>query len=314
MSDIRPDPQPSSIPPAGAVDPRLAIEGGAAALPISAPVPKPWRFTLRTFGGRFGFGVALLLVFTALLAPVLAPFSPSAIDLAAELAQPGGAHPLGTAENGIDVLTHVVYGARVSLIVSLFAVLLSAAVGVTLGGIAGYLGGVVDELVMRVVDILLAFPGILLAIFITAVLGPSLANVVFALTVTGWTGYARLVRAQLLTLRERDYVQAARALGASDRRILFRHLLPNAAGPILIQATFAIPGAILAEASLSFLGLGAPPGTASWGSLVDQGTQYLLVAPHIALFQGIAIAITVLGFNFLGDALRDALDPRRRGR
>jgi peptide/nickel transport system permease protein len=165
--------------------------------------------------------------------------------------------------------------------------------------------------IMRVVDVLLAFPGILLAIFITAVLGPSLANVIFALAATGWTGYARLVRAQILSLRERDYVQAARALGASDGRILFRHLLPNAAGPILIQATFAIPGAILAEASLSFLGLGAPPGTPSWGALVDQGTQYLLVAPHVALFPGIAIAIVVLGFNFLGDALRDALDPRK---
>jgi peptide/nickel transport system permease protein len=269
---------------------------------------------LGTTPGRFGLGVACLLIAAAALAPWLAPARPEAIDLAAELAPPGGAHPLGAAENGVDVLAHVLYGARVSLVVSLFAVLLSGIVGVTLGGLAGYLGGLTDEAVMRVVDVVLAFPGILLAIFITAVLGPSLVNVVFALTVTGWTGYARLARAQILTLRERDYVHAARALGARGGRILFRHLLPNAAGPLVVQATFAIPGAILAEASLSFLGLGVPPGTPSWGALVDQGTQYLLVAPHVALFPGLAIALTVLGFNFLGDALRDAIDPRRRSR
>jgi peptide/nickel transport system permease protein len=268
-------------------------------------------FRLTSFGGRFGLSVAGLLVVTAVLAPLLAPYSPYAIDLPNELARPGGGHLLGAGENGIDVLSHVIYGARVSLIVSFFAVGLSAAVGITLGGLAGYAGGFLDNLLMRVVDILLAFPGILLAIFITSVLGPSLANVVFALTFTGWTGYARLTRSLVLSLRERDYVQAARALGAGNARILFRHILPNAAGPLLVQATFAIPGAILAEASLSFLGLGAPPGTPSWGALVDQGTQYLLVAPHVALFPGVAIAVTVLGFNFLGDAVRDALDPKR---
>ena len=265
-------------------------------------------------GGRFGLGVAGLLVLTALLVPVLSPYPPEAIDLAAELATPGSAHLLGAGENGIDVLSHVLHGARVSLVVAFFAVVLSALVGVTLGGLAGYLGGWVDEVVMRVVDVLLAFPGILLAIFITSVLGPSLVNVVFALSFTGWTGYARLTRGQMLTLRERDYVQAARALGSSDARILLRHLLPNAAGPLLIQMSSAFPGAILAEASMSFLGLGAPPGTPSWGALVDQGTQYLLVAPHVALFPGLALALTVLGFNFLGDSVRDALDPRRRGR
>lgn len=271
----------------------------------------PRRFRLRTWGGRFGLFVAGLLVFTAIFAPLLAPARPTDIDLASELARPGGPHLLGAAENGIDVLSHVIYGARVSLWVSFWAVGLSAAIGITLGGLAGYVGGIVEEIVMRIVDVLLAFPGILLAIFITSVLGPSLTNVVIALCVTGWTGYARLVRGLVLSLRERDYVQAARALGAGDGRILFRHLLPNAAGPILVQATFAIPGAILAEASLSFLGLGAPPGTASWGALVDQGSQYLLVAPHVAFFPGLAIAITVLGFNFLGDAVRDELDPKR---
>jgi len=282
----------------------------ASPLAVAAAVPRRG-FRLRTFGGRFGLAVAGGLVLTALLAPVLSPYPPETIDLASELAPPSAAHLLGAGENGIDVLSHVLHGARVSLVVACFAVVLSALIGVTLGGLAGYLGGWVDEGVMRVVDVLLAFPGILLAIFITSVLGPSLANVVFALSFTGWTGYARLARGQMLTLRERDYVQAARALGSGDARILFRHLLPNAAGPLLIQVTSAFPGAILAEASMSFLGLGAPPGTPSWGALVDQGTQYLLVAPHVALFPGLALALTVLGFNFLGDAVRDALDPKR---
>ena len=268
------------------------------------------RACVRSARGRFGLGVALVIFLVAVAAPVIAPTRPAAIDLSAELQPPNIHHPLGTGENGLDVMTHVIYGARVSLWVSIFAVGISAIVGVLLGGMAGYVGGLFDEALMRAVDILLAFPGILLAIFITAVMGPSLANVVFALAVTGWTGYARLVRSQVLTLRERDYVRAAQALGAGHARILARHLLPNAAGPLIVQVTFGIPAAILAEASLSFLGLGAPPGTPSWGSLVDQGTQYLLLAPHIALFPGLAIALTVLGFNFLGDGLRDAIDPK----
>jgi peptide/nickel transport system permease protein len=263
-----------------------------------------------TARARFGAAVALLLVLVAIAAPLISPAKPSEIDLTAELKPPSPQHPLGTGENGIDVLTHIFYGSRVSLLVSLFAVGLSALVGALLGGLAGYAGGLLDEGLMRVVDVLLAFPGILLAIFITAVLGPSLKNVVFALAVTGWTGYARLVRGLVLSLREREYVRAALALGAGHGRILTRHLLPNAAGPLIVQATFGIPAAILSEASLSFLGLGVPPGTPSWGALVDQGTQYLLIAPHVAFFPGLAIAIVVLGFNFLGDAARDALDPR----
>jgi peptide/nickel transport system permease protein len=272
------------------------------------------RGALTSLRGRFGLAVAALLVLTALLAPVLSPSPPEAIDLLAELTPPGPRHLLGAGENGIDVLTHVLHGARVSLTVAFFAVALSALVGSVLGGIAGLLGGLVDEALMRLTDVLLAFPGILLALFITAVLGPSLAHVVFALSFTGWTGYARLARGQVLTLRERDYVQAARALGAGNAHILVRHLLPNAAGPLVIQATSALPGAMLAEASLSFLGLGAPPGTPSWGALVDQGTQYLLVAPHVALFPGLALALTVLGLHLLGDAVRDALDPRHSER
>ncbi len=267
-----------------------------------------WRF--RGFGARFGLTVAAVWVLAAAAAPLLAPNSPKAIDLMADLQRPSARHWLGAGENGIDVLTHLLYGARVSLVVSVSTVILSVLVGTLVGGAAGYFRGWLDEVLMRSTDVLLAFPGILLAIFITAVLGPSLANVVFALTFTGWTGYARLFRGQVLTLRQREYVQAARALGASGRRILGRHILPNAAGPLIVQATFGIPGAILAEASLSFLGLGVPPGTPSWGALVDQGTQYLLIAPHVAVFPGVALVLTVLGLNFLGDALRDALDPK----
>lgn len=261
-------------------------------------------------GPRIGLAIVAVLVLVAILAPWLSPHDPRAVALDRELLPPSAAHPLGTAENGVDVLSHVLWGARISLSVGVLATLISAVVGTLLGAWAGMVGGLVDEALMRVVDVLLAFPGILLAIFITAVLGPSLANVILALCATGWTGYARLARAMVLSLREREFVLAARAMGATEARILFRHLLPNLLGPVVVQATFGIPGAMLAEASLSFLGLGVPPGTPSWGALVDQGTQYLLVAPHIALFPGIALAIVVLGFNFLGDALRDAMDPR----
>ena len=256
---------------------------------------RPW---IEGFGPRIGLGIVLLLVLVAIFAPWLSPHDPMAIALDRELTGPSPAHPLGTAENGVDVLSQVLYGARVSLFVGLFATLV------------GHVGGLADEALMRVVDVLLAFPGMLLAIFITSVLGPSLANVILALSATSWTGYARLARAQVLSLREREFVLAARSIGVTDRRILFEHLLPNLLGPVVVQATFGIPGAMLAEASLSFLGLGVPPGTPSWGALVDQGTQYLLVAPHVALIPGVAIAVSVLGFNLLGDGLRDRLDPR----
>ena len=263
---------------------------------------------------QLSLGLCLFLVLLGALAPWLAPYAPGRLDLSAELAPPSPRHLLGAGENGVDVLTHLLYGTRISLTVSLFTVLLSAGLGTVLGGVAGYFGGLFDGVLMRAVDVLLAFPGILLSIFITAVLGPSLLHVVLALSITSWTGYARLMRAQFLTLRQREFVLAARVLGASDGRILWRHLLPNATGPLAVQATAALPGVILAEASLSFLGLGVPPGTPSWGALVDQGMQYLLIAPHIAIFPGLALAVTVLAFNFLGDGLRDVLDVKGAAR
>ncbi|HWV39732.1 MAG TPA: ABC transporter permease [Vulgatibacter sp.] len=289
---------------------------GAAPLEIPSAAPAAaragWRPLVRGIGPRTGLAIVVALCAVAALAPLLGAGDPTAISLAEELVPPGPDHPLGTAENGVDVLAQLVYGARISLLVGLLATLVSAVVGTLAGTIGAYRGGAVDEVLVRVIDVLLAFPGILLAIFITSVLGPSLWNVIFALCATGWTGYARLARAQVLALRDRDFVHAARAMGASTPRIVLRHLVPNLLGPVVVQATFGIPGAMLAEASLSFLGLGVPPGTPSWGALIDQGTQYLMIAPHVALFPGLAIALSVLGFNLLGDGLRDRLDPRRR--
>ncbi len=265
------------------------------------------RFSL---SGLVGAGIILAVALAALLAPWLSPTRPGQIDLADAWRSASAGHPLGTGDNGVDVLTQLLFGARVSLAVGVTAVLLSGTVGTLLGTAVGYAGGFADELTMRVIDVLLAFPGLLLAIFITALLGPSLLGLIFALCATSWVSYARLARAQARVLRERDFVTAARALGASPQRILLRHLLPNLLAPILVQATFGLPGTILAEAALSFLGLGVPAGVPSWGALVDQGTPRLLDAPHVALYPGAAIALTVLGFNLVAEALRDRLDPR----
>lgn len=261
-----------------------------------------------------GGGVIALLVGVALFAPWIAPYPVTAVDLVNELDPPSAAHWLGTDENGADLLTQIIYGARVAALVGLGTVSLCCLFGVTLGAISGYHGGVVDEVMMRVIDVLMAFPGILLAILIIALTrSPSIGAVILALSVTGWAGYARLVRGQVLSLRERSFVTAARAMGAPGWWIITRHLLPNVMAPVIVQATFGMAGAILAEAGLSFLGLG-PDGVPSWGALLDQGARYFLVSGHLALFPGIAIALCVLGINLLGDALRDRWDPRREGR
>ncbi len=261
-------------------------------------------------GGAVLFG----LVFVALFAPWLAPFPIEQVDLVNELSPPGGRHLLGTDENGADLLTQILYGGRVAAMVGLGTVTLCCTVGVSLGAISGYYGGVVDEVLMRIIDVLMAFPGILLAILIIALTrSPSIGAVILALSVTGWAGYARLVRGQVLSMRERPFVTAARAMGAPGWWIIGRHLLPNVMAPVIVQATFGMAGAILAEAGLSFLGLG-PDGVPSWGALLDQGARYFLVSGHLALFPGLAIAATVMGINLLGDALRDRWDPRREGR
>jgi peptide/nickel transport system permease protein len=253
-----------------------------------------------------------VVVAAAILGPFLAPHDPAEQRLEQRLVPPAAGHPLGLDELGRDVLSRLLVGARVSMAVGLAVVVLAGAFGALLGAVAGYAGGAVDALLMRATDVFFAFPGILLAIAMVAVLGPALAHVVLALVVIGWVGYARLVRGQVLKLREEEFVLAARAAGLPWRRLLLRHVLPNVLPILVVQATLGMAGAVLAEAGLSFLGLGQPPPGASWGSMINAGRAHLLDAPHLALFPGLAIVWTVLGLNFLGDGLVDLLDPRRR--
>ncbi len=260
---------------------------------------------------KIGAAIVILTVVAAIVAPWAVPHDPASQELALRLERPSLEHPFGLDELGRDIFSRVLAGARISLFVGLTVVGISSIVGVLLGAIAGYFGGWLDDLISRVIDVLLAFPGILLAIALVAVLGPSLANVVMALSVIGWVGYARLVRGQVLKAREFEFVQAARALGARTPRILFRHVIPTTMSAVMVQATLGMAGSILAEASLSFLGLGVQPPTPSWGTMLNGGRLHLLDAPHLTIFPGAAIAVLVLGFNFLGDGLRDALDPKR---
>ena len=261
---------------------------------------------------RVGAAGLLLLALAAIAAPLLTSADPYAPALEERLRPPGPGHPLGQDTLGRDVLARVLHGARISLLVGAVTVGLSIAAGLALGAAAGYAGGWLDEVVMRGIDLLLAFPGLLLAIALAAVLGPSVRNVVLALSLLGWAGYARLVRAEVAVLRRREFVHAAEALGARPGRIILRHLLPLVAPALLVQATFGMAGAIVAEASLSFLGLGAPPPLASWGAMVDEGRGFLLVAPHLIVFPGMALAATVLMLQLLGDGLRDLLDVQDR--
>lgn len=260
---------------------------------------------------RIGFVLVAIAAFGALAGPWLVSADPRVQELALRLSGPTWAHPLGLDELGRDILARLVAGARVSMLVGVSVVLVSALLGLLVGGIAGYAGGWVDTVLGRVIDVLMAFPGILLAIALVAALGPSLRNVVIALATIGWVGYARLVRGQVLKAREFEYVHAARSLGASAPHVLLRHVLPSAYPAVLVQATLGMAGAIVAEASLSFLGLGVQPPTPSWGAMLDAGRGHLMDAPHLTIFPGMAIALLVLGFNFLGDGLRDRLDPRR---
>src|SRR5262245_60627795 len=261
---------------------------------------------------KLGGAIVGIAAIAALIGPYLTPFDPAAQELALRLAGPSATHPFGLDELGRDILARVLAGARISFLVGLTVVLVSAAIGTILGSVAGYFGGVLDDVVSRVVDTLLAFPGLLLAIALVAVLGPSLGNVLLALTVIGWVGYARLVRGQVLRAREFEYVHAARALGAGTARVLWWHVIPAAIPAVVVQATLGMAGAIIGEASLSFLGLGVQPPTPSWGTMLNGGRAHILDAPHLTVFPGLAIALLVLGFNFLGDGLRDWLDPRRQ--
>jgi len=259
---------------------------------------------------RVGGFIVAVTIALALFGPVLSPYDTSSQELARRLEGPSAGHPFGLDELGRDILTRIASGARISLMVGLAVVSVSSVVGMFFGSIAGYFGGRVDDVISRVIDVLMAFPGILLAIALVAVLGPSLVNVVIALSVIGWVGYARLVRGQALRAREFEFVQAARALGANPGRIVLRHVLPTAFPSVVVQGTLGMAGAIIAEASLSFLGLGVQPPTPSWGTMLDAGRSHLFDAPHLTIFPGMAIALLVLGFNFLGDGLRDRIDPK----
>lgn len=267
---------------------------------------------LRNFAFTAGAILTIALILVAVAAPLISPFDPNAQDTFRRLEPPSKQHLLGLDDLGRDVLSRILFGARVSLRVGFSVVILASIIGITLGAMAGYFGGTVDTIVMRITDILLAFPGILLAIALVAVLGPSLNNVILALATIGWVGYARLVRGQVLKVREMEFVTAARALGARSPRVIIRHVLPNVINPVIVMATLGLAGAILAEAALSFLGLGVQPPTPSWGAMLTAGRRYLGLANHLAIYPGIAIMLAVMGLNFLGDGLIDALDPKYR--
>jgi peptide/nickel transport system permease protein len=274
--------------------------------------------TAATLGRRnvlASIGMVLVAVFVvfALFAPWIAPQNPSNIDLPSRLQPPSGAHWFGTDELGRDIFSRVIYGARISMLVGSSVVAGSLLLGLILGSIAGYYGGLSDKFFNVVVmNAFLSFPGILLAIAFVAFLGPGIFNLILALCIGGWVGYARLVRAQVLAVKEKEFVEAARALGASDWRIVTRHILPNIIQPVIVQAAIGMAGAVLAEATMSFLGLGVPPPTASWGSMLNDGRAHLFDAPHLVLVPALAVMLAVLSFNFIGDALRDYMDPRSR--
>ncbi|SDE60914.1 ABC transporter permease [Desulfuromonas thiophila] len=259
-----------------------------------------------TLAGLLLVGLMCLL---ALLAPLL-PGDPGAVDIGRQLLPPGPDAWLGTDDLGRDVLTRIAYGARISLLVGLVAVGIATLIGILLGALAGYYGGWVDILIMRFVDIMLCFPSFFLILAVIAFLEPSIWNIMAIIGLTGWMGVARLVRAEFLSLRQRDFVLAVRSLGASDSRIIFRHILPNALSPVLVSATLGVAGAILTESSLSFLGIGVQPPTPSWGNMLITGKQTLGTAWWLSLFPGLAILLTVLGYNLLGEGLRDLFDPR----
>jgi len=260
-------------------------------------------------------GLALLALFLtcALFAPWLAPQDPAQLDLSGRLLAPSHAHWFGTDELGRDILSRTLYGARISLVVAVSVVSLSLAVGMVAGALAGFYGGWIDTAInLYLVNAFLALPGILLAIAFVAFLGPGLFNLILALSISGWVGYARLVRAQVMAVKQREFVEAARALGASDLRILCRHILPNTLQPLVVQAAIGMASAVLAEATLSFLGLGVPPPTASWGAMLNDARAHLFDSPHLVVFPALAVMLAVLSFNFIGDALGDLLDPRTR--
>ncbi len=273
---------------------------------------RSWRRFRRYRPGLVGLGFILLLVLVAIFANLVAPYSPTDGNTRLRGDSPSRTYLLGNDPIGRDVLSRLIYGTRIALIVGVGATAIAATIGVTIGAVAGYFGGKVDAGLSRVIDALMAFPTLALLITLAAVLGPSLITVVIAIGTTVWASYARIVRADVLSLRERDYILAARSIGAGPGRIMARHMLPNVAGPIIVLASLGVGNIIILESALSFLGLGVQPPAPSWGGMLSDGRAYIRNYPHIAIAPGIAITLTVLAFNLLGDGLRDALDPRQR--
>lgn len=267
------------------------------------------RFRQNRFAMAGAFVVAGLFLLS-FLAPLITPYDPSAIDAYHVLLPPSSEHWMGTDELGRDVFTRIIYGARISLKVGFVAVGIAIAIGTVVGLLAGYYGGWLDSILMRFVDIMLCFPTFFLILAVIALLEPSIWYIMLIIGITGWMGVARLVRAEVLSIKERDYITAARSIGASNVRIIFRHILPNAAAPVFVAATLGVAGAILTESALSFLGIGVQPPTPSWGNILTSGKDYLEFAWWLSLFPGLAILVTVLAYNLLGEGIRDALDPR----
>lgn len=292
------------------------------------PGSRPARYTLRPVAAAsislsrlarrnplaaMGVVLVVFIVLCAILAPWLAPYDPAQITLPSRLTPPNASHWCGTDELGRDICSRLIFGARISMLVGGSVVLASVSIGLLIGSIAGYYGGRIDRFVNVVLmNAFLSFPGILIAIAFVAFRGPGIFNVVLALSLGGWVGYGRLVRAQVLATREREFVEAARALGATDLRVIVRHILPNIIQPVIVQAAIGMASAILAEATLSFLGLGVPPPTASWGAMLNDARAHLFDSPHLVLFPAATVMLAVLSFNFIGDALRDLLDPHAR--
>lgn len=292
--------------------------GATAGRSTKIRVDSPWRQVRRRFARNrlavVGLVAVLFLCVVALFAPWIAPSTPTKIDLVHVQAPPSRSHLLGSDELGRDALTRLIYGSRVSISVGLVATLISLLIGITLGAVAGYYGGAIDNLIMRFVDVMLSFPTLFLLIILAAYFKTTVFGVMVIIGITGWMGVARLVRGEFLSLKEKEFTEAARALGVRDARIIFRHLLPNALAPVIVAATLSVGGNIIYESALSFLGVGIQPPAASWGNMLTNAQDYIWNAPWLAIWPGLLIFITVLAINFVGDGLRDALDPRLKGR
>jgi peptide/nickel transport system permease protein len=297
-----------------AAGPQMRPDDFSRKRPNKLEAKSPWHIALgkmvKNKAAMMGLGILAVLAMLALLAPQISPYDPNQVDMPHQLKRPAPSHPLGTDLYGRDILSRILWGGRVTLVVGLISVAIAASIGIVLGLVSGYYGGAIDTAIMRFVDILLSFPRILLALTVVGMLGTGLLNVMVAVGIAGITGYARLVRGTVQSAKKQAYVEAAQAVGCQDVQILFRHILPNVIGPVIVLATLDVASAILAASSLSFLGLGVQPPTAEWGYMLNEGRAYLRSAPWITFFPGIAIMISVLSINMVGDGLRDALDPK----